>query len=174
MSVLQKIRTYDVQSWALGVTVDTSRGAGGDNEIGFGGWMAVGRVFQCAVGIYCVAGLFGHIQRLHEKEDAMSRDGILGKLRRSWFEVLVQQLRVVRGYTQLRKLVMWPLVVAGIETDNEEVKEIVLDELAWISQAVGIAAPLLARQFLRERVWGIPLESRKWDELFDRPYLFAL
>ncbi|KAK5653275.1 hypothetical protein OQA88_9174 [Cercophora sp. LCS_1] len=157
--------------------VNSGRKGNGGKGPGFGAWMAVGRAYQCAVGIYCVAGLVGHVQgggRDTTRGDELSREGVLRNVRKTCFETLVQQLRVVRAHTQLRKLMLWPLVVAGIETDDDEVKKFVLDELAWTSQAVGIAAPLLARQFLQDRAWRIPVGRRKWDDLFDRPYLFAV
>jgi len=98
-------------------------------------------------------------------------------VRKSCRTMLVQQLQSLHDCenTQLRKLVIWPLVIAGIGTGtgDEDTKGFILKELAWISKAVGIAAPLLAREFL-QKVWMRPVEDRRWDGLFDRPYLFAV
>jgi len=126
----------------------------------------MGRIYQCAVAMYCISALLSDT-----KGDAMSG------VRKSCQAMLVQQLRSLHDCenTQLRKLVIWPLVIAGIgiRTEDEDTQEFILKELAWISKEVGIAAPLLAREFLR-KVWLSPVEDRKWDGLFDRPYLFAV
>jgi len=55
---------------------------------------------------------------------------------------------------QLRKLVIWPLVIAGIESEHDEdgSRSFIASELKWISRALGTASPLVAQDFL-SRLW---------------------
>ena len=66
--------------------------------------------------------------------------------------------------------------MAGVEAADEDniTKRFVGDELRWISNTLGTAAPLVARDLLETRVWARWLGGGSWEGLFDQPYVFVL
>lgn len=106
----------------------------------------------------------------------------IATLRSTYLDVLLRSLKDIASnpQSQLRKLVFWPLVIGGIhvEASDNECKEFILGELTWVSKALGIASPLVAKDLLG-KIWSSSRSSkgnghRRWDSLFDRPYVFAM
>ena len=143
------------------------------------------KMFQCAAAMYCISSLSPEAgsgggavnpdSEEHQTDDIGPREATwtaLAGARNTCLTILLGQLRNVKAFPQLRKFVLWPLVVAGIHvgTDDEMTQKFALEELSWISRAVGIAAPLVAKEFLQRRIWPLELGKRKWVDLFDRPY----
>jgi len=188
MGILRRIKTYPVDQWATEIAFHANfppPGVEGSGLMpGFGGWLSMAHIFQCAIAIYCICSLFseaGSSGRAVNSDEYSPDDiepfeswDVLADARKTCLTMLVRELRNVRDFPQLRKFVLWPLVVAGIASADEMTKKFVLEELAWISRTVGIAAPLAAREFLQRRAWLLGLRRKKWADLFDRPYLFAL
>lgn len=171
LAVLRRIRAFQTNEWAAEVTFGSTTDC-----IGFDGWRAIGDIYKSAVAIYCIASL------LHDTCDGSEQSGthqnpgeVLARARDACRSVLLGRLRVARANTRLRKLVLWPLVVAGVEADDDETKHLVSEELKWISTSLGTAAPLVAKDFLEKRAWGLERARRGcWDDLFDQTYVFVL
>ncbi|GAB1318370.1 Arginine metabolism regulation protein II [Madurella fahalii] len=170
LDVLRRIRAFQIDKWAAEVGFDKA-----GERVGFGGWQIIAYIYQSAIAIYCIASL------LYDNTEAcsgMDTDRYLGprevisKTRDVCRSVLLSRLREACGSTQLRKLVLWPLVVAGIEAEDHATKRFVLEELQWISSSLGTAAPLIAKDFLEQRVWRC--KRGAWDSLFDQSYVFVL
>ncbi|KAK4447954.1 fungal-specific transcription factor domain-containing protein [Podospora aff. communis PSN243] len=191
LDILRRVKAYPVGQWAAEVALcnrtPLSTIERGMSAPGFTGWLAMAKIFQCAIAIYCISSLFpgaGGAGGADSDSDELRADDTghpatwtaLAQARQNCLTILFDQLRNIKDFLQLRKFVLWPLVVAGTQVGSREetTKTFILEELSWISRAVGIAAPLVAKGFLQKRVWSLELEERKWDELFDQAYLFAL
>ncbi|KAK0616646.1 fungal-specific transcription factor domain-containing protein [Immersiella caudata] len=193
LDILRNIKTNAVDQWAAEIAFSSglplSRSGSSERKPGFGAWLSMAKIFRCAAAAYCISSLFpdavssgGAVNSDSDEQcpddtgpRGAARDG-LADARRIFLATLLSQLRSIATVSQLRKFVLWPLVVMGIHvgSDDEMTQKFVLEELSWISRAVGIAAPLVAREFLQRRVWPLELGERKWADLFDKPYLFAL
>jgi hypothetical protein len=71
---------------------------------------------------------------------------------------------------------MWPTVIAGVEldADDDTSKAFILEELGWASKMFGTASLLVAQDLLK-RIWNSGrTKTRRWDDLFDRPYAFVM
>lgn len=167
LDILRRIRAFSTDKWAADVAVGLSRGALA-SQPDFAGWHAIACIYQSAIEIYCIASL------LHQEDDQIRPRQALHDTREVCRRNLVSRLHEVTNCTRLRKLVLWPLVVAGLEAEDETTKEFVVGELAWTSNALGTAAPLVAKDLLENRVWRLGLGRRGWGELFDQPYVFVI
>jgi hypothetical protein len=191
LDILRRVKAYRVDHWAAEAALGTGSPSTPTGQSvlppGFAGWLCMAKIFKCAVAIYCISSLFPDSEHgggadagsdEHRADDTGPRATwtALAQARGVCLATLFDQLRGVKAFSQLRKFVLWPLVIAGIHVGSakEEAKTFILEELSWISRAVGIAAPLVAKGFLSQRVWSLELKERKWDDLFDQAYLFAL
>lgn len=165
MDILRRVRAYPVEEWAMEATTSMAQSST-DSAPRSSGWLSMARIFQCAVALYCIA-------TVCDTNHSGPGSTLIAAARESCRIMLVQQLQSITTCRLLRKLLLWPLMVAGLETDDADTQRFILDELAWLSKDLGIAAPLLGRQFLRTRVWPVALQRRTWEKLFDRDYLFA-
>jgi hypothetical protein len=179
LDILRRIRSFPTDKWAAEVVVGISGGENPAFEAGLTGWQAIACIYQSAIAIYCISSL------LH---DAVSSCGnttilldpyldpkqVLVKERETHVSILLGRLREVSESTHLRKLVLWPLFVAGAEAENEASRRFVADELRWISNALGTASPLVAKDLLENRVWTLGLGRGSWGALFDQSYVFVL
>lgn len=131
-------------------------------------WESIGRIYQAAVALYCMASLPDSTDDCDTSLDLRSvlRDSLLQDLKQTSTD----------PNAQLRKLVLWPLTILGLELDgsDEAAQRFIISEMEWNSATMGIASPLVAKDLL-EKVWlshggrGTP-----WESLFDRPYVFGL
>ena len=151
-------------------------------------WTIMARIYQSAVVLYCIASLDPKRNAGRTRANLISCTSIPSNVagqRAASLQSLVADLRTISSDSSLlgsrqRKLVLWPLVIAGIELDPADLplRNFVVSELGWISRSLGICSPLVAREFL-EGVWRGQRQctcgSRHgWDELFDQPYIFAM
>ncbi|KAM4054315.1 fungal specific transcription factor [Hirsutella rhossiliensis] len=166
LPLLQRIRRFSALSWAADVKMamccareDVSSRTGAA-ETSSWDWQRIARIYQAAVALYCVSSVLGcEVSGSRESKSAKSYKetcaGVSG-MRLEYCSALVHDLRAVAASSnlQLRKMTIWPLMVAGIEVDtaDEAAKRFIGDELAWISSAVGIASPLPAEQNVGEFV----------------------
>ncbi|KAK4236604.1 hypothetical protein C8A03DRAFT_45407 [Achaetomium macrosporum] len=184
LDILRRIRAFPTERWAsevlLAIPPDTIASQGG-----LSGWYSIACIYQSAIAIYCIASLLhdttefsadaSRILGSHDPSNAdLATHEMLATARKTCASILVSRLRETCRYTQLRKLVLWPLVVAGIEAENDATKQFVVGELRWISNALGTAVPLVAKDLLENRVWKLGLGRRSWDTLFDQPYVFVM
>lgn len=175
LDVLRRVRSFSVDKWAAEVTVSITRNEK-PTPPGLSGWHAIACIYQAAIAIYCIGSL------LHEEADTSglmpdappTRQQILAEVRKMCASTLLSRLHEVSKCTQLRKLVLWPLFIAGVEAGDQDTKRFVTDELRWISNALGTAAPLVAKDLLENRVWKLDVGKGGWDAMFDQSYVFVL
>ncbi|VUC27311.1 unnamed protein product [Clonostachys rosea] len=169
---LQQILAFDPEAWASSLSLHKLQGSDPEDQHRqlprSWSWARIGRIYQSAVALYCVESLgpppeLGHCD-----------------IRSAHREILLQELRQLTNGSrnQLRKLVIWPMVIAGLVLDSNDQlsQDFVTKELTWLSATLGTAAPLIARGLLRE-LWHSSAYSRHgrtWEDLFDRPYVFAI
>lgn len=181
LDVLRRIRTCPVEQWAAEASVGISNG---EDAVGLRGWQAIASIYQCAVVIYCIASLLldnagpgtGDWFPGEEEYTAgqLEHQQALAKERDAYCWALLEGLRVVSKNTLLRKQVVWPLFVAGVYAEDEPTRRFIVDELRWISNALGTAAPMVAKGLLENRIWRLELWRGDWDRLFDQSYVFVL
>lgn len=142
-------------------------------------WLQVGQAYQAAVALYCISSLS---TTDHELRNSIAKV-IFNKSSLHRFLSCSLTNIANTGDSRLRKLVLWPLVIAGIEDSGIEqpgaFSEFVQSQLLWASRASGTASPLVASALVR-RIW----QQRKltteysrspcWDDLFDKPYVFGI
>uniref|UniRef100_A0A0D2YJF3 Protein-arginine deiminase C-terminal domain-containing protein n=1 Tax=Fusarium oxysporum (strain Fo5176) TaxID=660025 RepID=A0A0D2YJF3_FUSOF len=134
------------------VHTHSDSGAGGSyDETGQGftvrrmGWERIGRIYQAAVVLYCLASQPQRSDHVRKSSQWTTlRAGLLQDLRDSSLD----------AYLHHRKLVLWPLTILGLVLDYDDggTQQFVLKELKWASAALGTATPLVAMQLL-ERTW---------------------
>lgn len=189
MTILNRIRRFSVESWIEDVTNAQNRiiveanledeatsHVSPDSNLQ---WLHIGLVFQAAVALYCLSSL----SPMESGDDSGlyidgSGDNELSFIRESCRRSLLGNLKeIASGSGQHpRKMVLWPHIIAGLVTrdDDDGARSFILSELVWISRALGTASPLIACELLK-RLWKCPnTTSRRWDDLFDRPYCFSI
>ncbi|RYP72286.1 hypothetical protein DL771_004260 [Monosporascus sp. 5C6A] len=178
LDILRRIRSCPVDKWAAEVAIGLSSS---EDPVGLSGWQAIACIYQSAAAIYCMAALLHDTAEpaadawlRWDADRQLAPREVLAKARKSCCLVLLDRLREVSKCTQLRKQVLWPLFVAGVEAEDEAMRGFIVGELRWISNALGTAAPLVAKDLLENRVWRLELGRGDWDRLFDQPYVFVL
>ncbi|KAF5009389.1 hypothetical protein FDECE_4380 [Fusarium decemcellulare] len=187
MNLLHRIRSFSVEKWAIEIDFNERKLNENPNKplaqrqsVSWD-WQSVAYVYQSAVVLYCISSLL-YPQYTQNTPQKLNQDTSIGDLRSAYLATLLCNLRDISSNSklQLRKLLLWPLVIAGIEVDvnDEKSKRFILGELAWISKVVGTAPPLVARDFL-VKLWAsdwIPTGYGRggWNTIFDRPNRFSL
>lgn len=201
LELLQRIRQFSPQNWAAEVKMVTQhdgtggtgleRTAGGSsgplpNRVSSWDWQRLASIYQAAVALYCISSLVCYdVGRSSQTQSCTGhKEACLGvsQMRDAYCGSLLHHLRVLAAdpKAQLRRLVIWPLIIAGIEVDpaDEASRRFIEGQLAWSSSTLGIASPLVGRRFL-QGLWQRPAHWRHergqtWGGLFDRPYIFAV
>ncbi|KAF4437156.1 C6 zinc finger domain-containingprotein [Fusarium austroafricanum] len=164
--ILRRLLNFSPELWASEVLAHSACNAGGSFAVRIMGWERIGRIYQSAVVLYCLASQPQGSDHVRESSQWTSlRAGLLRDLRDLSLD----------AYSHHRKLVLWPLTILGLALDYDDsgTQQFVLQELKWASETLGTATPLVAMQLL-ERTWRSWQAYSGWDELFDRPYIFAL
>ncbi|KAK1832600.1 arginine metabolism regulation protein II [Podospora conica] len=178
LDLLNQVRSCPIDSWARTATFESSsHGVSTRPSPGFGQWQSVARIFQCAVDLYCIASLLHHTSDTSSGGvtfPQLSPQTVLASTRKRSQEMLLQELGKIQACAQLRKMLLWPVVMAGIGAGDEATRSVIENELDWISKTMGTASPLLARRFLKGRVWDLGLGMGEWTGMFDRAYMFAI
>ncbi|CAG7556482.1 unnamed protein product [Fusarium equiseti] len=170
--ILRRILDFSPKLWASEIVAHSNFSTGGSldkTEQVFAvqriGWERVGRIYQSAVVLYCLASQPQVSDHVRESDQWMSLRACL-----------LQDLRDLSldACCHHRKLVIWPLTILGLTLnyDDDGAQQFVLQELKWASASLGTATPLVAMQLL-ERTWQA-YSGWRWDKLFDRPYIFVL
>lgn len=190
LNILNRVESFPTEKWIKDINQHEQRQVCDDSalqeQIGAWDWQSIAQIFQAAVALYCISSLLDVDEVSTERQGDVSGDAGLdfhtATLRSTYLDVLLRNLKDIASspQSQLRKLVFWPLVIGGIhvEASNNESKEFILGELTWVSKALGIASPLVARDLLG-KIWMSSRSSKgnghqRWGSLFDRPYVFAM
>ena len=141
------------------------------------GWLSIAEIYHAAVTLYCVGSLTplaGIIQSVSSMYEARIASFSTIKFH------LIKIFSATDGTAQMRKLLLWPLVIAGIESgsDDSSFRLFITAQLNWMSSALGTFAPIEAKQFL-ESLWrsldNHPSHLEKpWDSMFDKHFVFVL
>lgn len=146
--ILQRIHGFSPEQWAR------SKPASKDD------WILVGRTYQVAVELYCI-----------------SSSQSLSILPKAPCPTQSRRLRVLLdkalAYPQIKRFMLWPLVVLGVEAVNggPALRAFAADQLSDLSRHVGTSSPLIARDAI-ESFWASGQTC--WDACFDRPYAFTM
>lgn len=140
------------------------------------GWQRVASIYQSAVALYCISALLSPECSIDNTQTPQDID--IPLLKSSYRDALLQDLRDVASdpKSNLRKYLLWPTVIAGIEldVDDKESQTFILGELGWASKTLGTASVLVAQDLLK-RTWGSGKSgTRNWDHLFDKAYAFVM
>jgi hypothetical protein len=194
-AILQQIHQFSPEQWALEVASAQSSSERGDRrphartvantQPDIWDWRLMGQVYQAAVALYCISSLIIPEMALNRSAATLERSRPIELVKESCCRTLLEGLKAVAStrVSQLRKFVLWPLVIAGIVVRGEVAEEhtFILDELMHVSRALGTASALVARDLI-SRLWARRRsmvsngysEEGPWDELFDRSYCFAV
>ncbi|EFR04278.1 C6 zinc finger domain-containing protein [Nannizzia gypsea CBS 118893] len=129
-----------------------------------GDWKLLGTVYQVAALVYCISSL-----------QSLSILPITPPLRvrcASHGRVLRILLETTLSSPQLKRFMMWPLIVLGVEALHgvATIRSFVKEQLLEMSRYTGSYAPLMAKSVL-EKFWDSG--ATNWDSCFSRPYLFT-
>ncbi|KAM5341582.1 hypothetical protein ACJ41O_014613 [Fusarium nematophilum] len=190
VNLLNSILEFSVHDWATNIKLNEQLSEDADKSLAQRrkeslDWQSLAYIYQSTVALYCISALFDPNNGQAEVElgpaDSANKNPDTAALRLSHLDALLSNLRDIASNpnTQLRKLVIWPTVVAGIEVDanDDASKAFILHELAWASKALGTASPLIAQELLR-KLWvsdeARTGRQRSWGDVFDRPYAFVI
>lgn len=196
LQILDQIQIFSAEQWAFNVASEQQHLIGRGREANMLGvasptadawdWTLVGQVYQAAVALYCITSLSSGLTEKYQTPENLQQIEKTRILKESCHGSLLEGLKAIASSNvqQLRKLVIWPLVIAGIvsEGDEDDTHTFILDELLYISRALGTASPLVARDLVK-RLWassnlklgaGYGEMNVQWDTLFDRPYCFVV
>lgn len=152
--VLDRIHDFSPEQWA-----DSKRFSKED-------WMLLGNIYQAAVSVYCISSL----QSLAVLPLTSSA---LRAHRTSHTQVLQLLLRRALLSPRVKRFMLWPLVVLGVEAavlGGVAMRDFVKEQLGRMSRHAGTYVPLTAKGVL-ERFWVSGKTS--WDSCFDKPYAFT-
>ncbi|KAL7943902.1 fungal-specific transcription factor domain-containing protein [Trichoderma barbatum] len=128
-------------------------------------WRLVGEVYQAAVALYCTLSLQS-LSILPEAPALRTQCATHGR-------TLQMILRVTLASKKLKRFMIWPLVLLGVEAvhGGAPMRAFVAKQLSEISQDVGTYVPLTAKRVL-EHFWASG--ETRWDVCFARPYVFTM
>lgn len=188
LELLNCIRSFSVEQWARCVKsaqqADYNETSGQKTPESLD-WQTIGNIYQSAIALYCISSLLEpegtQLEQPASAIDQPSAGVDNAALALTYRNDLLGNLERVSSapHSQLRKLVLWPLVIAGIELDNTDTasKTFIVFELEWMSRSLGTASPLVAKEYLT-RLWSTGRSKvhgwDAWNHLFDRPYVFAM
>lgn len=145
-------------------------------------WRRLATVYKSSTALYCILSLIG--SDTSESGGSSKADPL--ELKALFQRTLCQNLKELcinreTRTDQMRRLVMWPLAIAGtqLEKGHDQMKDLVRRELEWLSAELGTSTSLVIREFL-ENLWSrgpeIDPETHRtvWDVMFDKPYAFAV
>ncbi|WEW59556.1 hypothetical protein PRK78_005030 [Emydomyces testavorans] len=127
-------------------------------------WLLLGRIYQSAVALYCILSL--------QSVSVLPSTLQLNAMRTRHGGHLFPLLKKALASQRIKKCMLWPLVVAGVDAANygPAAREFVNKHLLEMSQDLGTPVPLLAKVVLK-RFWASG--KTRWDDCFDRPYAFV-
>lgn len=180
VDLLKRVMAFSVDDWAASINPHPQPKSSDktvvQRQTELLGWQRVAYIYQSAVALYCISALLTPGCNTNSPQTTSDID--ISSLQSSCRKALLQDLRDVAldPKSELRKYLMWPTVIAGVEldVDDETSQAFILEELAWASKMFGTASLLVAQDLLK-RIWGSgKTGTRNWDDLFDRPYAFVM
>lgn len=128
-------------------------------------WMLVGRAYQAAVALYCILSL--------QSLSILPQTPTLRRQCAEYADTLQALLKEALASKRLKRFMIWPLVVLGVEAvhGGEAMRTLVAKQLTELSYDAGTYVPLTAKRALEE-FWSSG--ETRWDDCFARPYLFTL
>lgn len=133
--IVKRVLEFIPETWAKTHTPTTSGESGAEL------WLLLGRIYQSAVTLYAIASL----RSLSVLGTYPHHEAVLSHHR----ENLVSCLHHALDAPEINMWMMWPLVIAGLETrGSETVRRFVRTELGKISKNIGSPLPLLASKAL--------------------------
>ncbi|KAG2417838.1 hypothetical protein HFD88_000937 [Aspergillus terreus] len=152
MVLLEDIERFSPQDW--------SDSAPNNQE----DWLVLGSVYQSAALIYCIASL--------QSLSVLPSTSELNATRAAHGHSLLTLLRKALLLPQMRNCMLWPLVVAGMETGRAAApsRQFVSHELRIMTQDLGTPIASSANAIL-QRFWSSGKDT--WDDCFDRPCAFV-
>ncbi|KAK3332914.1 fungal-specific transcription factor domain-containing protein [Cercophora scortea] len=155
LEIVAKIEAFSPETWAR------TRNPQHKNE-----WILVGRIFRSAAALYCIMSLQS-VQVFTSAYDDVET------ARTSHAHDLHVLLRKAMEILRVRRCMMWPLVVLGVQAARAgaSVRAFVGQELARSSREQGASLPFVARAVL-ERFWASGRTG--WDDCFDSPQALVL
>lgn len=128
-------------------------------------WILVGRTYQAAVALYCILSL--------QSLSVFPQSSALRTQCAEHGQVLQIILKEALASKRLKRFMIWPLVVLGVEAvhGGEAMRAFVASQLSELSYAAGTYVPLMAKRAL-ENFWNSG--DTRWDVCFARPHIFTL
>jgi hypothetical protein len=150
--ILRRVQAFSTQNWADSKPSSTLE------------WVLIGNSYQLAVALYCISAL--------QSLSVLPRTPHLRVLSAAYGERLQNHLDLALQSPSTRALVLWPLVVLGVEAvhANAATRAFVRNHLVELSRAVGSYAPLTAKDVL-ETFWASG--ETGWDLCFPTSYAFT-
>lgn len=151
---LGRIEAFSSEQWA------------GPKPSSHGSWAILGKVYQSASILYCILAL----------QSVAILPADLWSLRNSciaYSQALHILLQVALSSPSIKRFMLWPLVVLGIEAVNDnalDMRLFVQTQLSNLSYQLGSPAPLAAKNMLK-RFWDSG--ETRWDACFDSHYIFV-
>ncbi|KAF2729586.1 hypothetical protein EJ04DRAFT_502111 [Polyplosphaeria fusca] len=127
-------------------------------------WSLIAAVWQSAIIIYCIASL--------QSLAVLPMSSHFRAIRTAHGDLLFLHLKQALNNWQIRKYMMWPLVVSGFEAVERTmgVQTRVSHQLDSMAQDIGTGSPCKARERL-EKFWASG--KMTWDECWDAPNAFV-
>lgn len=176
LELLKRVASFSVEDWIRQLQLKQHPAGSPEGEVlETWDWHKITYIYQSSVILYCISSLFAS-DSLHLSLPIALGAVDIETLKRAHKDALFSNLEALSSPSQtpLRKLVLWPLMIAGIELDATDYasKTFIMSELNWLSKTLGTASPLIAKDFL-ERLWASGA-GRPWNKLFDRCYVCAM
>ncbi|KAI8721232.1 Zn(2)-C6 fungal-type domain-containing protein [Fusarium sp. LHS14.1] len=127
LDLLQRIQSFSVESWVTGIDLneklneDPNKPSKQRQSISWD-WQSVAYIYQSAVALYCISSLL-YPQYTQDMPQALDEDVDIAAIRSAYLATLLSNIKEIASGSnlQLRKMLIWPLVIAGIEVDvNDE------------------------------------------------------
>jgi Fungal specific transcription factor domain len=127
-------------------------------------WVLLGNAYQTAAVLYCISSL--------QSLSVLPLTSSLRARRTTYGQLLHALLNEALLSPRIKRFMLWPLIVLGMEAVNggAAMRAFVERQLIEMSRYLGIYMPLMAKGVF-ERFWASGETS--WDVCFDRPYIFA-
>jgi hypothetical protein len=129
-------------------------------------WLLLGSIYQSAIALYCIMSL--------ESIAAFPSTLEVDTMRTMYGAQLFESLKLSAQSKRLRKFLLFPLCVLGVETGyrhDQSIRYWIERRLEDHSRLLGTSSPLKARAVL-QRYWQ--KNKPGWDECFDQPHVFVL
>lgn len=135
-------------------------------------WTLMGRAYQAAVSLYCIMSL----QSLSVLPRSATIRNAHAEHTRQLHTLLAAKGIGLLSSPRTRRFMLWPLVVLGVAVAGKELncsselRDFVALSLEELSLSLSTRVPLTARGAL-ESFWAS--NSTRWDDCFNRPYVFT-